>query len=386
MGYECDWLWALDLGQHDLKIVEAFLDELTTNGFNYIILNTYAHDTSWRKGKTTEEDFGPPPVYAWEGSNEQPDHSRFNLAYWQHYDRIMDALNRRGMVAHLLVKVYNKMVNWPAKGSAEEDMFFRWLVARYAAFPNVHWDFSKEANNEKDLDYKKERLRFLRQYDPYQRPVTVHDDRKTYDSGAYDGLLDYRTDQQHSKWHASLLEHRSRKVWPVVNAEFGYEHGPAGLSDKTYGVVQPPEEVCRRAWEVQMAGGYGVYYYTYTAWDVIRPRDTPPGYAYFKHLRDFFADTGYWRMEPKDELVSAGYCLAEPGQEYVVFLNEPLAFSLQLEGLGAPLKAEWYQPFTGKRQAAGTLANGTAQLTPPADWGKGPVVFHVGAPPVVKTP
>jgi len=379
MGYECDWLWALDLGQPNLKTTEAFLDKLAANGFNYVILNAYAHDTSWRKGKTADDDFGPPPMYAWAGTNEQPDHTRFNLAYWQHYDRVIDALNRRGIVAHLMVKVYNKMVNWPAKGSPEDDLFFRWLVARYAAFPNIHWDLSKEANNEKDLDYKTDRLRFLRQNDPYHRPLTVHDDRQTYDAGAYNRLLDYRSDQQHSKWQATLLEHRRQKVWPVVNVEFGYEHGPAGLNDSTYRVVQSPEEVCRRAWEVQMAGGYGAYYYTYTAWDVIRPRDTPPGYAYFKHLRDFFAGTGYWRMEPNDDLVSAGYCLAAPGREYVVFLSQAMPFSLKLAGLAAPLKAEWYQPFTGKRKSAGTLSNGTTQLTPPVRWGSGPVALHVGA-------
>ena len=118
-------------------------------------------------------------MYAWEGSNEQPDHSRFNLAYWQHYDRIIETLNRRGMIAHILIKVYNKMVNWPS--ITEEDLFFRWLMARYAAFPNVHWDFSKEANNEKDLNYKRDRIAFLRQNDPYHRPITVHDDRQTYD-------------------------------------------------------------------------------------------------------------------------------------------------------------------------------------------------------------
>ena len=71
-------------------------------------------------------------------------------------------------------------------------------MARYAAFPNVHWDFSKEANNEKDLDYKRDRVAFLRQNDPYHRPITVHDDHQTYDAGAYDGLLDYRSDQQNS--------------------------------------------------------------------------------------------------------------------------------------------------------------------------------------------
>src|ERR1039457_1345527 len=122
-----------------------------------------------------------------------------NIAYWQHYDRVMTALNERGMQAHIFIKVYNKQVNWPAHGSEEEKLYFRWLIARYAAYPNVNWDFSKEANNEKDLAYKLGRLRFLRQNDPYYRLLTVHDDYKTYDDAAYNELLDYRSDQQHSK-------------------------------------------------------------------------------------------------------------------------------------------------------------------------------------------
>ena len=162
IGYECDWLWALDANDPQLKTINPFLDKLAANGFNYIILNAYAHDTTWRKGKTADDDFGPPPLYAWEGSNDKPDHGRFNLAYWQHYDRVIDAMYRRGIMAHVLMRVYNKGVKWPANGSPEDDQYFRWLIARYAAYPNVTWDFSKEAQNEKDLNYKTDRLRFIR--------------------------------------------------------------------------------------------------------------------------------------------------------------------------------------------------------------------------------
>ena len=329
------------------------------------------------QARRATDDYGPPPLYAWAGTNEQPDHSRFNLAYWQHYDRVMAALNDRDMVAHVMIKVYNKMVNWPAKGSPEDDLYFRWLIARYCAYPNVHWDFSKESNNEKDLEYKLGRIKFIRDNDPYHRPITTHTDLETYDRGAYDRVLDYRCDQVHSKWHASLLKHRQQHLWPVLNVEFGYEYGPRGPQDMTYRVAQPPEEVCRRAWEVCLAGGYGAYYYTYTAWDIIRPNDSPPGYQYFRQLRQFFESTGYWRMEPSDELVSDGYCLADPGREYIVFLNKPASFTLRLEGLAASAKAEWFHPFTGQRQSAGTLGNGVQQLTPPDNWGEAPVVLHI---------
>ena len=74
----------------------------------------------------------------------------------------------------------------------------------------------------------------------------------------------------------------------MSNVEFGYEQGLAGPEDKTYRVAQTPEDFVGRAWEVAMAGGYTAYYYTYTAWDVLRPKDTTQGCTYFKQLRDFF--------------------------------------------------------------------------------------------------
>ena len=378
MGYECDWLWALDQQSATLATLNPFLDKLASSGFNHVILNAYAHDTGWRKGNSTPDDFGPPPLYAWEGDNARPDHSRFNLAYWRHYDRVMEALRERGMIAHILIKVYNKFVNWPAKGGPEDDQYFQWLIARYAAFPNVVWDLAKEAHNEKDLAYKTGRLRLIKDQDPYQRLRTVHDDDVSYAKKAYDQLVDFRSDQQHGRWRATILAQRASDKWPAVNVEFGYEHGPAGLSDKTYGVVQSPEEVCRRCWEICMAGGYGAYYYTYTAWDVIRPQDTPPGYAYFQNLRRFFEASQYWLLSPAEDSVTNGYCLANPGREYLVFFNQSQPVSILLQGLPAPLKAEWYQPLKAQWQEAGMVSNGLVNLSPPTAWGAGPVALRIG--------
>jgi len=278
-----------------------------------------------------------------------------------------------------MIIVYNKMVSWPEKGSKEDNLYFRWLIARYAAYPNVVWDFSKEAWREPDLEYKLSRLRLIRKHDPYHRLVTSHDDGAPYDSGTYDNLVDFRSDQQHSDWHQTVLSQRKHHRWPVVNVEFGYEHGPKGLEDRTYEVVQPPEEVCRRAWEICMAGGYVTYYYTYTAWDVIRPQDTPRGYTYFRLLQEFFNGTKYWLMKPADELVSEGYCLANPGKEYIVFLNQPNSFTLRIKEASGLLKSEWCHPFTGERIGAGNLETGTMELTPPAGWVDTPVAYHIWA-------
>lgn len=381
LGYECDWLWALDMPSYRQNTLLPFLDKLAASGFNYVLLNTYAHDTGFRTGKTADDDYGPPALYPWGGSNDKPDHSEFNLDYWRHYDRVIAALHDRGMIAHIMIKVYNKKVRWPARGSAEDDQFFRWLIARYAAYPNVVWDFAKEAHNEKDREYKLGRIRFVRKHDLYKRLITVHDDNPAYESGAYDSLLDFRADQQHKLRHETMLEQRKERPWPIINVEFGYEQGPGGPEDKTYRIAQSAEEFCRRAWEVISAGGYIAYYYTYTAWDIIRPEDTPTGYRYFKQLRDFFEATGYWLLEPADDLISTGYCLAHPGREYVAFLSKPKPFTIKIEGAAAPLKAEWFHPYTAERLPAGMVENGAVSFDPPATWKGVPIVLHVGGPP-----
>jgi hypothetical protein len=376
-AYEYDWLWALDSGKPGLPTINRSLDLIASHGFNYIILNAYAHDTSWRKGKTGADDYGPPPLYAWEGSNEQPNHARLNLAYWQHYDGVITALHQRGMQAHIFIKVYNKQVKWPARNSPEEDLYFRWLIARYSAFPNVIWDFSKEAHNEKDLAYKQGRLKFIRDTDPYRRLLTVHDDDQANDSGAYDGLTDFRTDQGHKEIHATVLKQRARKAWPVANVETAYEQGTGGPEDKTYRIAHTPEETLRQAWEVAMAGGYMAYYYTYTAWDVVRPLDLPPGYAYFKHFGDFWRATEFWKLQPADKLVSEGWCLADPGREYVVYLQEAKPFTVQVAGATGFLRVEWFNPHTGQRTKSGVVGNALVGLKPPADWGGAPLVLRL---------
>jgi hypothetical protein len=314
----------------------------------------------------------------WEGGNGKPDFSRFNLSFWQHYDRVVDAMCQKGIIAHIMIKVYNKRVNWPQRRSPEEGQYLRWLIARYASYPNVIWDFSKESQREHDLDYKLAVMRQLHELDPYRHLITTHDDGEAYDSGAYDELLDYRSDQTHKDLHETILKQRAQRRWPVANVEFAYEHGPKGVEDRTYGVIHTPEEHCRRAWEILTAGGYPAYYYTFTAWDVIRPEDTPKGYAYFRYLRDFFGNTKHWMMEPSDHLVSEGYCLANAGEEYVIFLNSPKSFTLRIDGASRGLRLSWFHPFTGRYTDGGSAKDGLVRLTPPGDWRDMPIILKVG--------
>lgn len=380
LGYEANWLFAMDMDSKDksLPTINPFLDKIASYGFNFILLNIYAYDTSWRLGKSSDDDYGPPLLFPWGGSYESPDFSKFNLEYWQHFDQVMEAMYQRGIIAHLYIKVFNKYVNWPKNGSAEDDLFYRWVIARYAAYPNVIWDLAKEAHYERSLHYNIERLKFIRSIDPYKRLLTTHTDTRAYDEGYYNEIVDFRSHQEQTDhMYATVINQHAQNNWPVFNVESSYEHGPNGPKDVTYGRGNAPDDVIKAIWEIQMAGGYNAYYYAYTAWDVIRPNDTPPGYNYVKLFFDFFIKTQYWLLKPDNSLVSSGYCLANPGKEYIVYHHVATPFELNLSGLSKPVQAVWYQPLSGKYTDAGKLKNSKVKLTPPSAFGTGPVVLYI---------
>jgi hypothetical protein len=379
VGYEANWLFAIDMNAagQNLPTLNPFLDKLSGSGFNWLNINIWAYDTTWCLGKTEEADLGPPTLFPWEGTNEKPDFKKYNLKYWQHFDKVINALFQRGITTCMYLKVYNKLANLTPNNSLEDDLYFRWVIARYAAYSNVVWSLAKEAQYEKSTRYKVNRLKFIRATDSYKRLLTVHDDKLTYDLGYYNNLVDFRSSQEHKDVQATILNQMALNKWPFFMAESGYEHGPKGLKDKTFGNSNTPEEAIKNIWNIQMMGVYNAYYYTYTAWDVVRLNDNPPGYGYVKKFSDFFKKTNYWLLKTNDALVSKGRCLENPGEEYVVFQEEAKGFSFTIPQLSNSYEALWFLPLTGEYIDAGKLKTGKNELMPQAKWGKVPVVLHI---------
>ncbi|MDP2897184.1 MAG: DUF4038 domain-containing protein [bacterium] len=371
LGFEADWTWALDMSNPEMAHLKDFVDTIAKYGFNHLVTNAYAHDCSWAKGKSSDWDYGPPEMYAWEGTNENPDHSRMNVRFWQHYDRFIRYLQEKGIVAHIMLRVYNKFVNWPKNDSPEDQLYYKYIVARYQAFSNVVWDFSKEAHNEKDAEYKLRVIKAIDQLDIHGRLITVHDDNANYDNGNYD-ICDFRSDQQHSKWGETIHAQRKSRTWPVVNIEYGYERGVENLP--TYGVMQDWQEVLRRTYEVICAGGYPTYYYSNTSWDLVKWKPEPPGWKRYRILKEFMDGVEYWKMSPKERTGSC-WVLATEGKEYLIFAPGGGEAQFTVSSTTSPLRGEWFNIETGEKRAAGTFDNG--QRSEESPFGSAPVVLHL---------
>jgi Protein of unknown function (DUF4038)/Domain of unknown function (DUF5060) len=370
MGFEADWLALMDFGDASVPKATSLIDMYASRGFNQVLMNVFAYDTSWNSGKTSADDFGPPASYPWKGSNSAPDQTQMNPSFFLNFDHVVQYLFDHAVVAHIFFKVYNKGVKWPANGSREDDLYFNYVLARYQAYPNIVWDFAKESNNEPDVAYKSGRIKLIHDQDAYGHPVSTHTDEAYYASAASNGLLDFRTDQNtQSNFYGTVISQRNADAWPVINAEFDYEIGNDG--GKTYSHASDKLVVFGKACEVAMAGGHLGYYYTYHAWDVVRSAEVPGGLGYYKNLYGVLSTTKWSELAPSDNLIdNAGvgrHCLAKAGAEYVVYLAAGGAAALDIKQIpaGTTLTGKWVNLISGQEQAIAALGNGNASLANP---------------------
>ncbi|MBN8731475.1 MAG: DUF4038 domain-containing protein [Acidobacteria bacterium] len=381
MGYEADWLWGADMLDPQRKLMRRLIDQIAARGFNYVIVNVYAHDTRWCPGKVNEWDYGPAPVYPWEGTNDKPDHERLNPRFFQIYDGMMEALREKGIVAHIMFKVYNKQVNWPAAGSAAEARFFRYVTARYQAYPNIVWDFAKESFYEKNNQLQRNLMELVRSTDAYRHMMGVHDDDIYEWDPKLGATLDLRIDQQHVDWEQMIAFDRAQRRRPVVNVEYSYELGVEPLP--THNNVNQVDWKLNlvRAYRILFAGGYIAYYYNNTAWDIVKPDPEPPGMARFQILKQLFESVPYWRMNPAPALAVGGKCLSDDATTMMCLAEGEQArakdrhLTLNLMGFSGALGAEWVNTWTGERKAMGRIEAGVATIDYPADFGGAPAIL-----------
>lgn len=144
-------------------------------------------------------------------------------------------------------------------------------------------------------------------------------------------------------------------------------------------------DVCRSVWETALAGASWVNQDDCSfGWDrrsAMAARATARDLAYdiAGHCARFFnsGDVRFWEMEPNSKLASTGVCLANAGEEYVVYLGSCEPFTVDLsEAQGATLEVHWYDPRTGRFQPAAAVAGGNsaARFTPPL---AGDAVLHL---------
>ncbi len=383
----------LVMGWQDEATIRGIIDRLNRLQVNRMRVMLAARVTTfWGEPVTQTAEFrtclnpwvSPPPQT--ECMLPAIDYTRFNVAYWQKVERMLQYAWTKDMSISAVLDWNDSRVH-PVAGSEDELRYFRYAVARLAAFSNINWDLGDDITAYHDDAWAHLTGRLLKKWDVYRHLATNHpnSDREPLDRAS--DWMDYTSFQSWRRpQHERMLAQRRKqeqmgRIIPQTNEEYGYEdHYPRG-SSFGYPDLQSADANRREAWGIAMAGTYqttgetakrgtGVWPDTGGGWINGRGDDSMVMLNGMAHMVDFFTSFEWWKLDPHDDLVDEGaYCLAAPGQKYALYLRTGRPVTVRL----APgeYEAEWFNPRTGKRSPAGT-AKGPAWKSPAspdsADW------------------
>jgi Protein of unknown function (DUF4038)/Domain of unknown function (DUF5060)/Putative collagen-binding domain of a collagenase len=304
--------------------------------------------------------------------NPHFNYGRFNCAYWQKFERMLRYAQEKGMNVSVIFGWNDTKVHPPA-GSEDEHRYFRYAVARLAAYSNVTWDLGDDLDQFRSEAWTHDTGTMLYCLDPYHHLATSH----PVDNRYQDRTSRWFSMTSFQRWdrplHGWMLEQReqqlkTKRVIPQINEEYGYEdHYP------TFAPYRPPAASAdadrRAAWEVVMAGCYqttgetakrgtGIAPDSGGGWVNGRGDETMTMLKGYAHMVHFFTSFEWWKTEPHDELVNNGaYCLAELGQVYVVYLPHGGDVSVKLDP--GCYQAKWFNPRSGEYSTAPTVEGAT---------------------------
>jgi hypothetical protein len=352
LGYECNFLFSLLASPGGSAKLQKFVKNIKDAGFNEVQINAYAYDYYYFNGKTRENDFGPALINLWEKTSEG---RRYNPAFFDNFDALIDYLNRNGIYAQIYLRVYNKFVELPENYSEEDYAYYRLFTARYQAYPNVIWNFSKEGYFEPDREYFYHMIRQIKVWDAYHHLMTIHDDTMYCLNEKYGQTIDFLTIQQHYDWQHAHLYFLEKVNKPVVGGEVGVE-SPQQERCNRY----PAERVAAIAWEVVMAGAYFQYYYQFSAWDVIEYDEKPKGYEYIQRLAEFFSQFDLtkfktarhmpeWSGMALDDEESTLILYIEPAEHILGYINKEGHSYMNLSFDRETISCETFGILSGKK-------------------------------------
>jgi hypothetical protein len=317
-------------------------------------------------------------VTAWPATNPRDvyhpgfDFTRFDVEYWQKFDRALRVARDHDMIISLVLDMNDNPVH-PNPRSEDERRFIRYAVARFGAFSNVTWDLGDDLTSYRDDAWARAMGTMLRSLDLERHLITthpgigqnVHQDRGA-DWFGFTSFQDWSRDQ-----HTFMLAQRRRqptfgRIIPLVNEEYGYEDHYPSWSPR------PPAESAdalrRTAWSIVMAGGYqttgetakrgtNVWPDSGGGWLNGRGDDKMTMLQGYAHMVDFFTSFEWWMTDPHDELVEDGmFCLAKSGDLYAVYL--PRGGHARLDLTPGRYEASWFDPRTGAWTPIGTTDGG----------------------------
>ncbi|MFP4173193.1 MAG: DUF4038 domain-containing protein [Candidatus Hydrogenedentota bacterium] len=283
--------------------------------------------------------------------------------------------------------------------------WWRYLVHRLGAH-NVIWVIAGEYNMHDyggfDVSFWKDVGQLISDEDPYDRIISAHPTPPAWGGGADapqwstgevlhdEPWLDYNQSQTgHARWRQEMSAR-------IIRA--GYDREPAKptvITEPWYEFVEgnpSGREVRLGPWTAMLSGAAGHTYGGGHVWLAHVPESPGGGGPWpieedpgvntldydgavsMGHFASFFEEVEWWNMEPRPDLMKEypePYCLALPGEEYVLYLRWGGSAMVDLRDAGedAGLAYRWFNPATGEYRPEQRIAGGAVRrISAPEDY------------------
>lgn len=177
------------------------------------------------------------------------DFARFNVAHFRNMEQRIADLMALGIEADIIVMHPYDCWGFCRMNREQDDLYWKYVVARFAAYRNVWWSLANEYDllrDKTDADWTRY-AEILIEKDPYNHLRSIHNCTTMYD---YKRSWVTHCGIQTSDVHKTR-DWREQFGKPVIIDEMCYE----GDIDQGWGNITQ-QEMSHRCWEVAMRGGY----------------------------------------------------------------------------------------------------------------------------------
>jgi hypothetical protein len=272
--------------------------------------------------------------------------SRPRAEEYRKMEAILDELSRRRIMVYPFAGFCGQSSNFPT-AQDEQEFFIRYTLARIGSYWNITFNVAgpdPQGRGAKLLD----RLgAYIKKNDIYAHPLSIHNyQRFDFPWVSYVVLQGWKSVNLQSIYngmqehHANIPLYAQEVFWPG-----NYLHKP----------IVTNEHIRKKAYVLNMAAA--INYADMGSGSTLGPDynhgDSSSGFSgsmdlddrhqqwhdIVKAVWDFFETIPFYRMSPNQQIVDNGFCLAEAGRQYLVYLPDGGTVNVNVKG--GPYKVTW---------------------------------------------
>jgi len=299
-------------------------------------------------------------VWPWVGTDTpsaKSNHEHFDINKLAEWERIFSYIQSKGIVLHLVLEDDSGWTGF------NRTMYYREIVARFAHHNGIIWNISEEYNENYTATEVKNFADMLRNLDPYDHPITIHNQGPLENWSPFLGYdnFDIASLQYPPKEPDELNMHVAD--WAAKAAESG-KFIPIGL-DETLGLEPSDVDLTRHiVWAVYLAGG-NIELFTNPLNDF---RDYASHFVAMSNARSVLEEFPLSQMSPQNEILinPTGYVLGEPNKRYVAYLPEGGTTEIDFSTLSGTYSVYWINPKNGDQFYYGNISATSPYTDPPS--------------------